>query len=89
MESDRITTIDEWPMPQSIWDVQVPHRVANFSWRFIRQYVKVMLPLPELLKTTTETTYSPKAAGKAQGKCNELLPKWKWTGEVELACQKG
>jgi hypothetical protein len=41
MESDRISTIEDWQTPDSTWDMQVLLRFTNFYWRFIRKYAKV------------------------------------------------
>jgi hypothetical protein len=79
-----MATIEDWPKTKSIRDVQVFLGFANVYRRFIRKYAQVMLPLAELLKTTTETARTPKAPGKALGKPNKPLPKWKWTREAEL-----
>jgi hypothetical protein len=82
MESDRITTIEDWPMPKSIRNVQVLLGFANFYQGFIRKYAKVTLPSTQLLKTTTEATRTPKTYGKAVQTRNKPLPKWEWTREV-------
>jgi hypothetical protein len=77
MESDCISTIEDWPTPKSIRDVQVLLRFTNFYRRFIWKYVKITLPLTELLKQTEitlETT--PNSALKAKGK---PTTKWEWT----------
>ena len=87
MESDRIATIEDWPMPKSIRDVQVLLGFANFYRRFIRKYAKVTLPFTELMRMT-EIARTLKAPGKAPGKPNEPLPKWEWTREAELAFRK-
>jgi len=50
VESDPISTIEDWLTPTSIRDVQVLLRFTNFYRRFIRTYAKVTLPLTELLK---------------------------------------
>jgi len=52
MESDRISTIEDWPTPKSVRDVQVLLGFTNFYRRFIRKYAKVMTPILDLLKTT-------------------------------------
>jgi len=75
MESDRISTIEDWPTPNSVRDVQVLHGFTNFYRRFIRKYSKVTLPLTELLKKS-ETSRGKKSEGSA---------KWEWTQEAELA----
>jgi hypothetical protein len=51
MESDRISTIEDWPTPGSVREVQVLLCIANFSRRFIRKYAKVTAPISNLLKT--------------------------------------
>jgi len=47
MESDQITTIDDWQTPKSVGDVQVLLGFKNFYLRFILKYAKVSLPQPE------------------------------------------
>ena len=51
MESDRISTIEDWPTPESVRDVQVLLGFTNFSRGFIRKYAKVMAPKSNLIKT--------------------------------------
>jgi len=51
MESDRISTIEDWPTPNSIRDFQVLLGFTNFHWRFIRKYAKVAAPITNLLQT--------------------------------------
>jgi len=88
MESDRISTIEDWPTPKSIGDVQVLLGFTNFYRRFIRKYSKVTLPLTELLKMPD------KAGGPAEGRRrrqkseNRGKLKWKWTRQAELAFRK-
>jgi hypothetical protein len=50
MESDRISTIEDWPTPKSIRDVQVLLGFLNFYRRFIRKYAKVAAPISNLLQ---------------------------------------
>jgi hypothetical protein len=50
MESDRTSTIEDWPTSESVWDVQVLLGFANFYRRFIRKYEKVMAPRSNFLK---------------------------------------
>jgi len=52
MKSDKMATIGDWPTQKSIWDVQVLLGYGNISWRLIRKYSKVMLPITELLMIT-------------------------------------
>jgi hypothetical protein len=51
MESDRISTIEDWPTPETVSDVQVLLGFTNFYRRFIRKYAKVTAPISNLLKT--------------------------------------
>jgi hypothetical protein len=73
MESDRISTIEDWPSPKSVRDVQVLLAFTNFYRRFIWKYAKVTVPLTELLKKS-ETSRGKKSEGSA---------KWEWTREAE------
>jgi hypothetical protein len=52
MESDRISTIEDWPTPKLVRDVQGLLGFANFYRRFITKYAKVTTPISHLLKTT-------------------------------------
>jgi hypothetical protein len=88
MESDRIATIEAWLTPTSIRDLQVLLEVANFYLWFIRTYAKLTQHLTELLKVTTDTTLTPKAAGMAVGKPNKPHPKCECTWEAELLFRK-
>jgi len=78
MESDWIATIEDWPTPKSIRDVQVLLGFTNFYHRFIRKYAKVTLALTDLLKKSK--TF--------RGKKSEGSAKWEWTREAELAFRK-
>jgi len=51
MESDRISTIEDWPTMESVRDVQVLLGFANFYTLFIRKYAKVTSPISNMLKT--------------------------------------
>jgi len=83
MESDRISTIEDWPTPKSVRDIQVLLGFANFYRRFIQKYAKITLPLTELLRKT-ETARAPR---DSEGPLRPA-PKWKWTPEAELAFRK-
>jgi len=52
MESDRISTIEDWPTPKSMRDVQVLLGFRNFYQRFIFQYTKVTAPMSDLLNNS-------------------------------------
>jgi hypothetical protein len=65
-------------MPQSNRAVQRFIGFANFYLGFIGKYVKVMLPLTELLRKT-ERVGTLKAPIRALGMPNQPLPEWEWT----------
>jgi hypothetical protein len=50
MEADRIATIEDWPTPKSVKDVQVLMDFTNFYRRFVKKYAKVTTPISDLLK---------------------------------------
>jgi len=75
MESDQISTIEEWPTPKTVRDVQVLFGFMNFYRRFIRKYAKVTLPLTELPQKTEASPRDKKGAHTV---------KWEWTREAEL-----
>jgi hypothetical protein len=50
MEADRIATIENWPTPKSVKDVQVLMGFTNFYRRFVRKYAKVTAPITDLPK---------------------------------------
>jgi len=83
MESDSISTIEDWPTPKSVRDVQVLLGVANFYRGSIRKYAKDTYPLTELLKRgeTADTI-------KQSQKSNKPKYKWEWTRDAELAFRK-
>jgi hypothetical protein len=51
MESDRISTIEDWPTTESVRNVQVLLGFTNFYQRFIRQYAQATTRMPEQLKS--------------------------------------
>lgn len=50
MEEDRIASIEDWPTPTCIRDIQVLLGFTNFYRRFIKRYAKVTAPISDLLK---------------------------------------
>jgi hypothetical protein len=48
MESVPISTIEDWPTPKEVRDIQVLLRFTNFYQRFIQKYAKVLLRVTEL-----------------------------------------
>jgi hypothetical protein len=76
MESDRIATIEDWPTPKSMRDVQVLLGFTNFYQRFIRKYAKVTLPLTELLKKADKAGEPPEGRPRRQKSENRGKVKW-------------
>jgi hypothetical protein len=52
MDSDRISTIEDWPTPKSIRDIQVLLGFTTFYRRFICKYAKITTPISDLLKNS-------------------------------------
>ena len=52
MEGDRVASIEDWPTPTSVKDVQVFLGFTNCYRRFIRKYAKVTTPISNLLRKT-------------------------------------
>jgi hypothetical protein len=50
MEADRIATIEDWPTPKSVKDVQVLMGFTNFYRRSVKKYDKVTARIADLLK---------------------------------------
>jgi hypothetical protein len=91
METDRISTIEDWPTPKSVREVQVLLEFTNFYRWFIRKYSKVILPLTELLKKADTTRAPKRPSGSSGGRSRapqKLSTKWEWTREAELAFRK-
>jgi len=78
MQSDRISTIEDWLTLIPVRDIEMLLGFMNFYRRFIRKYHKVTLPLKELLKKS-ETSCGKKLEGSA---------KWEWTWEAEWAFRR-
>ena len=68
MESNRISTIEKWPSPKSIQDVEVLCVFSNFYPWFIRKYDKVITPTSDLQKNLR---------GKWEWTQTAELPFWK------------
>src|SRR5258708_2442124 len=53
MDPTKVSTIQDWPKPQKVRDVQAFLSFANFYWRFIHDYSETTLPLNHLCKKST------------------------------------
>ncbi|SPC63756.1 related to Gag-pol polyprotein [Ustilago sp. UG-2017b] len=52
MDPEKVCTVKEWPMPESIHDIQRFLGFANFYRRFIAQFARIAKPLTALVKPT-------------------------------------
>ena len=52
MEDNRIEALKSWPKPKSIRNIQVFLGFANFYWRFIQGFSKIVGSLTSMLQTT-------------------------------------
>ncbi|SOV06852.1 uncharacterized protein UDID_17944 [Ustilago sp. UG-2017a] len=52
MDPEKVRTVKEWPMPESIHDIQQFLGFANFYRRFIAHFARIAKPLTSLVKPT-------------------------------------
>ncbi|SPC64434.1 related to pol protein [Ustilago sp. UG-2017b] len=52
MDPEKVRTVKEWPMPESIHDIQRFLGFANFYRRFIAHFARIAKPLTALVKPT-------------------------------------
>ena len=57
-DPEKVEAISEWPVPQSVRELQVFLGFSNFYRRFIAGYAAITAPLTELLKTTSNFSWS-------------------------------
>ncbi len=50
IEEDRISTILNWPEPESVWEVQSFLGFANFYRRFVKGFFRIARPLTDITK---------------------------------------
>jgi hypothetical protein len=61
MDEDKVRAVLEWPVPQTVKEVQSFLGFANFYRRFIQDYSKVTTPLTELTKKDREFVWNKEA----------------------------
>jgi hypothetical protein len=54
---DKIDAVTNWPVPQSLTELRAFLGLAGYYRRFVKDYSKIILPLSDLVKTTTGTTF--------------------------------
>jgi hypothetical protein len=52
MDPDRVKTVQEWPAPESVHDIQVFLGFANLHRRFLTGYSRIAPPITDLTKKT-------------------------------------
>ncbi|SPC62935.1 related to Gag-pol polyprotein [Ustilago sp. UG-2017b] len=52
MDPEKVRTVKEWPMPESVHDIQRFLGFANFYQRFIAHFARIAKPLTSLVKPT-------------------------------------
>ena len=60
MEDKRIKTVKQWLEPQSVRDIQVFLRFANFYRQFIQRFSRIAAPLTSMLKTSSTESAKPR-----------------------------
>jgi len=63
MVQNKVEVVLSWKTPGSLMEVQAFLGFANFYWRFIKDYSRVVRPLTELTKKTEQWTWNDKAEG--------------------------
>jgi RNase H-like domain found in reverse transcriptase len=58
MSNDKVKTIQEWPEPQKVKDIQSFLRFANFYRRFIYNYSDITIPLTRLTRKGIKWNFS-------------------------------
>src|SRR5258708_37385328 len=58
MDPTKVSTIQEWPEPWKVQDIQVFLGFTNFYQRFIHDYLEMTLPLNHLCKKSTNWHFS-------------------------------
>ena len=53
MEDKRIEVVKQWPKPQSVRDIQIFLKFANFYRRFIQGFSRITTPPTSMLKTSS------------------------------------
>ena len=57
IENKKIEAVKQWLEPQSVRDLQVLFGFANFYWRFIQGFSRIVAPLTLMLKTSGSTEF--------------------------------
>jgi hypothetical protein len=58
MDPAKVATVQEWPEPQNVKDVQSFLRFANFYRRFVKGYSQIVAPMTRLTRKDTRFLWS-------------------------------
>jgi len=50
IEKKKVEGVTNWPMPQYVKDIQKFLRLANYYWRFVKDFAKIAKPLHQLVR---------------------------------------
>jgi hypothetical protein len=50
VDEEKVKAIKEWPTPKSITEVRSFRGLANFYWRFVKNFSTLATPLTEIVK---------------------------------------
>ena len=56
IEEDRMSTILNWPAPESVFEVQSFLRFANFYFQFVKGFSKIAHPLKDMTQVAAQKT---------------------------------
>ena len=55
MKDKKTETVNNWPEPKFVCDIEISLGFANFYWRFIQDFSKIAGPLISMLETSSST----------------------------------
>ena len=50
IEKEKVEGVTNWPMPQCVKNVQKFLELANYYWRFVKDFAKIAKPLHQLVR---------------------------------------
>ena len=50
MEKEKVEGVTNWPTPQCVKDIQKFLGLANYYWRFVKDFAKITKPLHQLVR---------------------------------------
>ena len=84
MEEDHVSTIHNWPEPQTHHQVQVFLGFANFYQQFVHQYLDLMWPLSNLLVGGKQGKFTGPFSFSDEVRCTFIEPEEKFSSTSML-----